>query len=167
MSNRSVRGPYSGSTSFRAFESICCWPDCEADLGDSDAPLCRRHLGKAYRVYQDVYLSALEVTLNAPLNRALVKQGMAPRLPQEMIEGRVYFVRLGSLVKIGWTGDMEQRMKAVPHEEILGTIPGTMADEKRCHKAFDHLCVKGEWFRAEPDLLAFVADVTKVEPQAA
>lgn len=62
-------------------------------------------------------------------------------------------------MKIGFTTNMVNRMKAVPHEAILGTVPGTMVDERGYHAQFAHLRVTGEWFRAEPDLLAFIADV--------
>ncbi len=74
--------------------------------------------------------------------------------------GEIYFARLSDLIKIGFTTNLAERMKDIPHEALLGTKPGTMEDERRCHAAFNHLRVKGEWFRAEPELLAFITDVT-------
>jgi hypothetical protein len=34
-----------------------------------------------------------------------------------------------------------------------------MQDERGYHATFAHLRVTGEWFRAEPDLLAFIASL--------
>jgi hypothetical protein len=71
----------------------------------------------------------------------------------------VYMIRLGDRVKIGFTTNLRQRMYDLPHEEILAVVPGTVVDERRCHAAFAHLRVAGEWFRAEPELLTFAQDV--------
>lgn len=73
--------------------------------------------------------------------------------------GLVYFVRLGNRVKIGFTTNLAARMAAIPHEEILGVMPGSLRDEKRCHAAFAHLRTTGEWFEDAPDLRAFIADI--------
>jgi hypothetical protein len=73
--------------------------------------------------------------------------------------GLVYFIRLGNRIKIGFTTNLALRMEQLPHEEILGVMPGFMRDEKRCHKAFAHLRRAGEWFEDAPELRAFIADV--------
>ena len=48
---------------------------------------------------------------------------------------------------------------AIPHDDILGFLPGTRLNERQCHTAFAHLREQGEWFRPEADLLAFIADL--------
>ena len=73
--------------------------------------------------------------------------------------GHVYFVQLGNRIKIGFSRDLPTRMRAVPHEAILGTVPGTMRDEARCHAAFGHLRTSGEWFEAAPELISAVNDM--------
>lgn len=142
-------------------EAECVWPGCEAETGPVHAPLCTRHLTKAFRIYRTSYLFALEHKPDYLLREPWERQtGMKMPDPVRQTPGLVYFIRFGGLVKIGFTTDLKQRMREVPNEEILGTVPGTMEDEKRCHTAFAHLRVKGEWFRPEPDLMAFIADVT-------
>lgn len=69
--------------------------------------------------------------------------------------GEVYFVRFRDRIKIGWTTELARRLKAIPHDEVLAVVPGSMGDERRCHAAFAHLREQGEWFRAESDLIAF------------
>lgn len=149
----------SASPQPRPFAGTCCWPGCHGDTDEVDAPLCKPHLSKAYRIYRESYLWMLDNAADHAMSAALERTGR-PRLKrQRMTDGLVYFVRFGGLVKIGWTGNLKKRMAEVPNEEILGTVPGTMEDEKRCHVAFAHLRVKGEWFRPEPDLLEFIAGV--------
>lgn len=79
--------------------------------------------------------------------------------------GYIYFLRFSDRIKIGFSKDPEQRRKIIPHDEVLLVVVGTMREERQCHAAFDHLRVGGEWFRAEPDLLAFIDDLR--ERQAA
>jgi hypothetical protein len=161
MGNRNNGGPYRGSESIHPFEEACCWPECHAEIGAVDGPLCERHLTKAFRIYRLSYLFALEhrpsYLLTEPYER---RTGRPYPLPVRETPGLVYFVRFRDRVKIGFTTNLAQRMVDIPHDEILGTVAGTMEDEKRCHIAFAHLREQGEWFRIEPDLLAFITDVT-------
>ena len=47
------------------------------------------------------------------------------------LDGEIYFVRTGSgLVKVGWTSDLESRLRAYgPATELLALYPGTRNDE--------------------------------------
>lgn len=138
-------------------DEFCCWPDCEALTGPLDAPLCTSHIAKMYRLYRTAAdLAAVDRVADSALAAALARP---PQPPLSERQGIVYFVRFQERVKIGFTTNMRSRMSAIPHEEVLGTQPGTLADEKRYHRMFAHLRVTGEWFRAEPDLLAFIADI--------
>lgn len=143
----------------RPFHDACCWPDCQAKLGDIDLPLCPRHLIKVFRTCRDTYLWSLETVGDDLIQRALVRAGLPKVEKVRQTDGVVYFVRFQNLVKIGFTTNMATRMASVPHDDILGTVPGTMEDEKKCHAAFAHLRVQGEWFRPEPELLTFISDL--------
>ncbi len=75
-------------------------------------------------------------------------------------EVRVYFAHNQEVgaVKIGSSGDVNARLDALqiasPHELILmGTLPGGRREEKRLHQLFDAMHMRGEWFRATPELL--------------
>lgn len=75
--------------------------------------------------------------------------------------GRVYFIKSGDLVKIGYTTNVDRRLRGLqtgsPHKlEILLTHPGSRRDEQLCHEQFAHLRVQGEWFRYSDDLLAYL-----------
>lgn len=66
-------------------------------------------------------------------------------------------------IKIGFTdnNDAEIRMATLqvgcPHElRLLGTLPGTMDDEKNLKRRFAAHCSRGEWFEPVPDLIALI-----------
>lgn len=93
-----------------------------------------------------------------------MSESTAPTPPPPLVDGWVYFIRGGAYYKIGWSRDpgkrLEQFRTGCPFPiELVGKIPGTMADEKSLHAAFEHLRTKppmGEWFSAAPELEALV-----------
>jgi hypothetical protein len=74
----------------------------------------------------------------------------------------VYFAYTAGHVKIGYSKRVSARLAqlqtgcATPIQ-LIGTMPGGLAVERRVHKQFDHLRLDGEWFIAHPDLMAYVA----------
>ena len=81
-------------------------------------------------------------------------------------ESCVYFIECvgHSLVKIGVATNVVQRLTdlkcACPFElRILATIPGSFDDEGRLHSQFSGYHVRGEWFRLEGEVAAFVEGV--------
>lgn len=68
--------------------------------------------------------------------------------------GVVYYVRRGSMIKIGTTINMQKRMTAVLPDEILATEPGSYSLEAQRHREFRKIRVQGqaEWFHAAPAL---------------
>lgn len=75
------------------------------------------------------------------------------KAPMKNDMGTIYIVQLGDRVKIGFTLNMKRRMGQVPHERVLATFPGTLADEAAMHEAFAESRVTGEWFAVSPELL--------------
>jgi hypothetical protein len=76
----------------------------------------------------------------------------------------VYFVRAGDRIKIGRATDPCQRFRGLQtaHPEALSlvlSIPAHAALEGAIHDRFAHLKERGEWFRVEPDLVAFIEAV--------
>lgn len=80
----------------------------------------------------------------------------------------VYFIQGGDHIKIGITnGPVAKRLKALStahHQELV--LLATQEDasgklEIELHERFAHLRVRGEWFRAEPDLLAYIEAIKK------
>lgn len=73
----------------------------------------------------------------------------------------IYFVRSGDAVKIGFTSDLEARLRVLRTDtageiELLAVMEGDRREEARLHADFKHLRIKREWFRAEEELLAFI-----------
>lgn len=69
----------------------------------------------------------------------------------------VYFAqrRRNGLIKIGWSRSVTGRLRAMK-AKILGAVSGDRSTEKGLHKRFDHLRVRGEWFKPGDDLLTFI-----------
>lgn len=76
--------------------------------------------------------------------------------------GNVYFIQgtLTRLIKIGYTTNVEKRVKSLEHSEeleILHVIPNvTRKKEKELHEKFKHLRKRNEWFKPEKDLLDYI-----------
>lgn len=78
-------------------------------------------------------------------------------------KNRVYFIRegLSGPIKIGLSSQPEKRLVnlqvANPYLlRVLGTVPGSKADENLLHARFEHLHLQGEWYEAEQELLDFI-----------
>ena len=81
----------------------------------------------------------------------------------------IYFIRKGvdGPIKIGFTSShAEKRMAQLQtghHEKLhlLGTIPGSISDEKSLHKELVNYHIHGEWFEPKPELLIAISDVVE------
>lgn len=140
----------------------CLQGECEGEsVPGSPVSLCREHLREAW-----AYVALdLERAGYAALRRFTASGFSAappapPKAPK-VTDGFVYFVRLSDRIKIGWTHDFAKRGKQLSYDEVLHVEAGTRADEQRCHLAFVHLRTCGEWFQAEPELLAFIGDLKR------
>lgn len=78
---------------------------------------------------------------------------------------QVYFIQVGRSgtgpIKIGISVDFASRLAALqaanPYQLVtLGVFPGGLTVERLMHSWFKHLRLNGEWFRASPELLAFI-----------
>lgn len=73
----------------------------------------------------------------------------------------VYFLRAGDAIKIGYTTNLATRQRsletasAVPLE-LLAFVPGDRNEEARLHREWGHLHIRGEWFRADEELLRYI-----------
>lgn len=71
----------------------------------------------------------------------------------------VYFIRISDMIKIGYSGNLRERVAGlgVTMAQVIGVEPGDPDREAELHRQFAHLREFGEWFRAEPELLTYVA----------
>jgi hypothetical protein len=79
-------------------------------------------------------------------------------------QGWTYFASDGELVKIGFSAKPNRRLRQIECDlgraiEPLAIVPDGIAGEYETHKRFAHLRVRGEWFRPESDLLAFIEEM--------
>lgn len=79
---------------------------------------------------------------------------------------RVYFVESQGFIKIGFTADLPSRLSQLASGlpspiNLLCHIPGDFDLETDLHRRFGHLRERGEWFRRDPELLAFIEEQTK------
>jgi hypothetical protein len=77
----------------------------------------------------------------------------------------VYFIRAGDgPVKIGKANDPWARMSSLQvgvcdaQLHLIALVPGDVRHEEGFHLRFHKLSIRGEWFEASDDLLAFCAD---------
>jgi hypothetical protein len=84
------------------------------------------------------------------------------------IKGDVYFIACGAWIKIGFATKLAERLKALQMANperltVLHTVRGTLQSEYELHRKFSALRGLGEWFRAEPELLAYIEEI-KAKP---
>lgn len=73
----------------------------------------------------------------------------------------VYYMRLGQLVKIGFTTNLTKRLGVINPEEVMVTEPGGREREQQRHREFDALRVHGEWFRLAAPLTDHIEAVRR------
>lgn len=72
----------------------------------------------------------------------------------------VYYLRLGDRMKIGTSGNLRQRLTAIPHDELVALELGNRLIERQRHTQFaaDRLG-KSEWFTASNAILDHAAQL--------
>lgn len=96
----------------------------------------------------------------APLSELKFKRRRLPAPTQ----GGVYFIAAGqNRIKIGWARNVRRRLKELQigshvRLSLLAAIPGGRQREAELHERFEHLRVRGEWFRADPELTAYIEE---------
>ena len=75
-------------------------------------------------------------------------------------EGEIYFLALDDKVKVGWTSNLEQRMKSYPpHSRLIVTYPGSRADERDLHRTLATSRVAGrEWYERTPHVMSTIRE---------
>lgn len=73
--------------------------------------------------------------------------------------GSIYFLWVGDAIKIGFSKDPVIRLSQLrpglsDKPKMIVCFPGTMRDEKRLHRRLKAQKLRGEWFRANPTVIA-------------
>ena len=83
--------------------------------------------------------------------------------------GRVYFVRSGDLIKIGFAQNVNERISdlrtaSASQIHLIVSIRGSRYSEQCLHWQFRPSRERGEWFRETDDLRAFIEAHVDLEP---
>jgi hypothetical protein len=89
-----------------------------------------------------------------------------PLAPNLFPATHVYFITDGRAIKIGRSGMPWERMKDIQTNhvtrlEMIGHFRADPDEELRLHNRFNHLRLKGEWFKPAPDLIAILEQLDR------
>lgn len=75
-------------------------------------------------------------------------------------DGDIYFVRIGDLIKVGWTRDLWSRLKSYgASAELLVSYPATRQDETNLHRQLTPARAKGrEWYEDGQVVAMFIGE---------
>lgn len=125
---------------------------------------CYREIGRAMFFTEDDLAVLMIRDPQKSLAEWLVDQEAAEAAfqGQSNRNGVVYFVRSGDAVKIGFTTDLESRVKAFrtasPEEfDVWMTIEGSARLERYFHRMFAGDRIRNEWFKVSSAILDYVA----------
>jgi hypothetical protein len=137
---------------------------CDApEAPDVPFPICAPHALEIYRHMNELVTEVRENyrdhmgTHVAMMDQLVADRHAAVNSPKH----RVYYVRVGDMIKIGMTANVRQRVASYPPgSELLAIEAGGEDLEGRRLRQFSHLLVgRNEWFRPAPELMAHIAEV--------
>jgi hypothetical protein len=72
-----------------------------------------------------------------------------------------YFISDGAAIKIGYSKQPGIRIASLQtgtsaRIEVLLVVPESVISEVAAHAKFDHLRIRGEWFKSDPEILGFI-----------
>lgn len=135
-----------------------------ADAGDFvSVTLGRLEPGQAVQL-------SFDIQFPGEASRTLCEAANRHWLVDASIKQAVYFAQEQSpagFIKIGYTKHLGVRLGAIntsnPHGvRLLGYIKGTTLLEKELHQQFAAYRFRAEWFYPDPELLGFIAGLTKM-----
>lgn len=82
------------------------------------------------------------------------------------LNGWIYFIRANDAIKIGFSVQPKSRVASLQTShhhtlEVLATVPTSLIGEREAHQRFEHLRIRGEWFRADKELFKFIDSLKK------
>lgn len=134
----------------------CIWPACMDEVGqDRETRMCNQHATQVYEVVQ-----ARRQRIRVVIDGTPKPPPPAPARPREEM---IYYVEYADEIKIGWTTDLERRLKSFkPGGKLLAAHSGTRGEEARLHKRFKAYGTHGkEWYAKMPSLLHHIELVKK------
>lgn len=144
----------------------CVWLGCDQSHGTRfDLPLCGMHVGQVLAAHDaekraaEQRVAAREQAKIDAAARAVekVEQGFLLE-DDEPVPGWVYYVRLDGVIKIGFTKNLDRRLRELgPTATLLATEPGTLKLERQRHQHFGKDLILGrEWFTESDELTTWI-----------
>lgn len=103
------------------------------------------------------------VCVNCGYARTITVSDLPTRNPSQIESGDpvVYYIQFGDRIKIGTTRNLEARLAALPHDEVLAVERGDRDIEKRRHLQFaeSRVTPRGEWFTRGERLMKHIASL--------
>lgn len=129
----------------------CAWRNCtRTHKNRYGVPLCPAHY---QTVVDDWKRQQTEEWKPEPPTRPARKVLVGP--------GSVYYVALDGLIKIGYSQDVTERLRAYPPTaKLLAVEPGNKHVERKRHQRFGKHLAKGrEWFTDAPELREWIDEL--------
>lgn len=160
-----------------------CTLMCPAELQDGiEFPICSIH---AAAVWENVErqlnsrnaemfeaLGALQARREAIRSEerkadAIEREERAAKVRKPDAQGWIYYVRANGLIKVGWTSDLERRLRAYgANAEILAHYEARRSEEAALHRQLAPSRAKGrEWYHDDPIVQAFIYRATREHGQ--
>lgn len=157
-------------------QALCSGRLCRNVGGYLDTPFCETCALALWAVLDEgMPQDAKDAASGGRLMPYLEREAMADevRREQDQVEadraraefmtrpGTIYYLRVGDLVKIGYSADLPRRMKQYPpHAVLLAQHPGTRETERDMHQKLATKLAKGrEWFKSCPEVESHIEAV--------
>ncbi len=137
-------------------QSRCPIPGCIFPQVEDVVPVCRMH---AVEIWQQVQLTLPPSETSLQREARLLKEE-ARRAGVRQERGWIYFLELDEKIKVGWTSNLEKRLKNYPpHARIVIEYPATRADERDLHRTLktERVAGRAEYRRRADEHAAEVA----------
>lgn len=157
----------------------CLAPGCKTQTAkrlsnDVEFPICPNHAAAVWQAiemdderYRDDYITdsieamvarrdAIRAERDASL--AAFEAEWKADLKADQVEGDIYFIRLGDLVKVGWSSNLHKRLKQYgASAELLAHYPAYRSDETHLHRQLKPSRAKGrEWYHDDSTIRLYV-----------
>lgn len=132
-----------------------------ASLPDAPFPVCMRHATLLLEFIDDRVAergSALQVAREVMTQDKPDVQPPTPLKPTWRGTPVVYYIRVGSYIKVGHSANLAERMRAYPPDaELLAMEPGSrLLESKRLKQFSRYRSAAREWFEPGPLLLQHI-----------
>lgn len=139
----------------------CPIEGCIFEVVEDVVPVCRMH---AIQIWKQVQLT-LPPSETAHEREVRLQADEARRAGVRQEQGWMYFLELDDKIKVGWTSNLQNRLKSYPpHARMVVTYPATRADERDLHRTLKTELVAGrEWYGKTPLVLRLMREAELAE----